>query len=343
MTGISFYDTIFLLVTIYLIDFNVLMKKLRAAVIGIGHLGKEHARIYHSLPDVELVALCDVDKSKAEKAEALGVKFTTDFRELLGSIDIANIATPTVTHFSIARECLNAGVHVLIEKPITSHLEEADELIEISKQRGLTLQVGHLERYNAGLRRIEQIAKNIRFIEVHRLGPFTPRIADCGVVLDMMIHDIDIVLQLVKSEIMSIDAIGINVLTPFEDIANVRIKFKNNAIADLTASRLTPEAQRKIRIFQEDAYISLDYVAQSAQVFRKASLPAALFGGKISREQIDIQKEEPLKAEIEDFARSVARGSSNGKPDVAARDALRVALQILESIKTNAPQPLHVP
>ncbi|MBI4395183.1 MAG: Gfo/Idh/MocA family oxidoreductase [Candidatus Omnitrophica bacterium] len=317
------------------------MKKLRAAVIGIGHLGKEHARVYHGLSNVELVALCDVDKTKAEKAESIGVKFTTDFHDLLDSIDIASVATPTTTHFSIAKEILNAGVHVLIEKPITNRLEEADELIELAKQKNLTLQVGHLERYNAGLRRIEQIARNIRFIEVHRLGPFTPRIADCGVVLDLMIHDIDIVLQLVKSEIESIDAIGINVLTPFEDIANVRIKFKNHAIADLTASRLTPEAQRKIRIFQEDAYISLDYVAQSAQIFRKASLPAALFGGKISREQIDIQKEEPLKAELEDFAHSVTRGSLNGKPDVAARDALKVALQILESIKANAPQPLH--
>ena len=335
------------------------MKKLNAAVIGVGHLGKEHARIYHELEGVELVGLCDSDPSKAEKASALGVDFVTDFRKLLGRIDIASIATPTSTHFQIAQEVLNAGVHVLIEKPITNRLEDADELIEIAKRSNLTLQVGHLERYNAGFRRVEQIAKNIRFLEIHRLGPFTGRIADCGVVLDLMIHDIDIVLQLVKSEIASIDAIGINVLTPYEDIANVRIKFKNNTIADLTASRLTPEAQRKIRIFQEDAYISLDYLAQSAQIFKKANFaaalfggfatklwrtrpdePANLFGGKISREQIDIQKGEPLKAELEDFANSVARGSSHGKPDIAARNALHVALQVLESIKQNAPQPL---
>lgn len=317
------------------------MKKLRAAVIGVGHLGKEHARIYHELPDTELIALADIDGSKAERASGFGVKFTTDFHELLSTIDVASIATPTATHFQIAREVLNAGVHVLIEKPITSRLEDADELIEIAKQKKLTLRVGHLERYNAGFRRIEQIARNIRFLEIHRLGPFTPRITDCGVVLDLMIHDLDIVLQLVKSDIASIDAIGINVLTPFEDIANVRIKFKNNTIADLTASRLTPEVQRKIRIFQEDAYISLDYVAQSAQIFRKASFPAALFGGKISREQIDIQKEEPLKAELEDFVRSVANSTSNGKPDIQAREALRVALQVLESIKENTPQSVH--
>ena len=317
------------------------MKKLRAGVIGVGHLGKEHARIYHGLPEVELVTLCDLDETKAERADALGVKFTSNFRELFGAVDLVSIATPTATHFQIAREVLEAGIHTLIEKPIANRLEEADELIEIAKRRNLTLKVGHLERYNAGFKRVEQIAKNIRFLEIHRLGPFSPRIADCGVVLDLMIHDLDIMLQLVKSEIESIDAIGINVLTSFEDIANVRIKFRNKTIANLTASRLTPEAQRKIRIFQEDAYISLDYVAQSAQIFRKASFPQALFGGKISREQIDIQKEEPLKAELQDFVRSVGSGSLNGKPDVAAREALKVALLVLESIRENTPQPLH--
>ena len=318
------------------------MKKLKVAVIGIGHLGKEHARIYHGLPEVDLVALCDLDPSKAEKANAFGVKFTSDFHDLIGQVDLASIATPTSTHFQIAKEALSAGIHVLIEKPITIRLEDADELIDIAIQKNLTLKVGHLERFNAGFRRVQQIAKNIRFLEIHRLGPFTPRISDCGVVLDLMIHDIDIMLQLVKSEIASIDAIGIHVLTQYEDIANARIKFKNNTIANLTASRLTPEAQRKIRIFQEDAYISLDYAVQMAQIFKKASLPQALFGGKISREQIEIEKGEPLKAELEDFVQSVARGISNGKPDIQAREALRVALQVLESIKENSPQPIHV-
>ncbi len=317
------------------------MKKLRAAVIGVGHLGKEHARIYSQLPNVELVAICDLEAAREERAQALGTSFTTNYKEILGSIDIASISTPTATHYQIAREVLNAGVHALIEKPITSQLGDADELIDIAKGKNLTLKVGHVERYNAGFKRVEQIAKNIRFLEIHRLGPFNPRISDCGVVLDLMIHDLDIVLQLVKSEIASIDAIGIPVLTPFEDIANVRIKFKNQTIANLTASRLTPEAQRKIRIFQEDAYISLDYAAQKGQIFRKASLPQALFGGKISREDIEIQKEEPLKAELEDFVRSVEKGSLNGKPDIQAREALKVALQVLQSIKENAPQPLH--
>ena len=317
------------------------MKKLKAAVIGVGHLGKSHARIYHELPNVDLVALCDINPEQKTQADALGTNFTADYRSVLGQVDIASIVTPTSTHYTIAKDFLNSGVHVLIEKPITSQLDEADELIEISRQKKLILQVGHLERYNAGFRKIERIAKNVRFIEVHRLGPFNPRIKDCGVVLDLMIHDIDIILQLVKSEIESLDAIGINVLTAYEDIANVRIKFKNKAIADITASRLTPEAQRKIRIFQEDAYISLDYVAQSGQIFRKSGFAEALFGGKISREQIDIQKEEPLRAELEDFVKSAERGTPSGKPDLDARNALKVALDILKSIEENAPKPLH--
>lgn len=317
------------------------MKKLKAAVFGAGHLGKEHARIYHGLPEVELIGVADIDPEKEEIAKNLGVAFDTDFRNLLGQIDLASIATPTSVHHQVARETLAAGVHCLVEKPITPRLEEADELIEIARRKNLTLRVGHLERFNAGFRRIEQIARNIRFIEIHRLGPFNARINDCGVVLDLMIHDIDILLQLVKSEIASLDAIGIPVLTPYEDIANVRVKFKNNAIADLTASRLTPERQRKIRIFQEDAYISLDYVTQTAQIFRKAGFAQALFGGKISREEVPIEKEEPLKAEIEHFIRSVRDGSSHGKPDVQAREALRIALEILESIKQNAPKPVH--
>jgi predicted dehydrogenase len=317
------------------------MKKLKVAVIGVGHLGKEHVRIYSELPEAELIAICDVDARKVELAKKHRVSFTTNYREILSQVDAVSIVTPTVTHYEVAKDALSAGVNVLIEKPIAPELGQADELIELARANHLALKVGHLERYNAGFKRIEQIARNIRFIEVHRLGPFNSRIRDCGVVLDLMIHDIDILLQLVDSEIESLDAMGINVLTPFEDIANVRIKFKNKAIADITASRLTPEAQRKIRIFQEDAYISLDYVAQTAQIFKKSGFPAAIFGGKISREDVDIKKEEPLKAELADFVQSVSQGTIAGKPDVQAREALRVALDILDSIRENAPTPLH--
>ncbi len=306
-------------------------KKLKVAVIGIGHLGKEHARIYASLPNVDLIALCDRDKSKEEKARELGTQFTTDFRHLIGKVDAVSVVVPTAYHYEVAKPFMEAGTHVLIEKPITLELGEADELIEIAKQKKLVLQVGHVERHNAGLQKIQKIARNIRFLEIHRLSAFTDRVKDCGVVLDMMIHDIDIVLQLVKSEIAFMDCVGINVLTPHEDIANVRIRFKNGTVADLTASRLTPDKQRKIRIFQEDAYISLDYQAQTAQIFKKGILG-------ITSEKLEIQKGEPLKAELESFVQAVLSGKTDGKVDVEARDALKIGLQIVDDIKKNSPK-----
>lgn len=299
---------------------------LRVGVVGVGHLGKEHARIYSQLPQAKLVGVCDADASKQERSDLLGVPFYTDYRDLIGKVDAVSIATPTSTHYAVAKPFLEKGIHTLIEKPITLNLEEADELIEIARRRNCALQVGHIERHNPGFKRIGEIAKNIRFFEIHRLGPFTGRINDCGVVLDMMIHDLDIVLSLVKSDIESFDAVGINVITPYEDIANVRIRFKNGAVADVTASRLTPEKQRKIRIFQEDAYISLDYESQIAKIFRKEGL-------KILSETIDIQKSEPLKEELSFFLNEIISGRSLGHPDEAARHALRFALEIVEAIQ----------
>lgn len=303
-------------------------KLLKTAVIGIGHLGKEHARIYKSLENTQLVALCDSDPTRKERAELLGVPLLNNYHELIGKVDAVSIATPTFTHYEIAKDFLKAGIHTLIEKPICLKLEEADELLELARKNNCALQVGHVERHNPGFRRIEEIAKNIRFFEIHRLGPFTGRINDCGVVLDLMIHDLDIVLGMMKSEVASFDAVGINVLTPFEDIANVRMKFKNGAVADMTASRMTFERQRKIRIFQEDAYISLDFEAQSAKIIRKT-------GNEISQESIDIQKAEPLKEELSFFLDGIRSGKSLGKPDEGAREALRFALEIVAAIKNN--------
>lgn len=301
---------------------------LKTAVIGVGHLGKEHARIYRELPQSTLVAICDADPSKKQKADELGVSFISDFRELIGKVDAVSIATPTSRHYEVAKEFLAAGIHTLIEKPITLELDEADRLIELSKKNRCALQVGHLERHNPALKRVGEIAKNIRFFEIHRLGPFTGRINDCGVVLDLMIHDLDIVLGLVKSEVESFDAVGINVLTPFEDIANVRIRFRNGAVADLTASRLTPEKQRKIRIFQQDAYVSLDYEAQSGKIFRKLE-------DKITQENVAVEKAEPLKEELKFFLSGIESGESLGRPDQAARDALAFAIDIVNAIKQN--------
>jgi hypothetical protein len=304
---------------------------LKVAVIGTGHLGKEHARIYHGLEEAKLAGVCDQDPSRKDRADALGVPFFENYRDLIGKVDAVSIATPTSTHYAVAKDFLNAGIHTLIEKPITLRLEEADELIEIARRKKLALQVGHIERHNPGFKRLGEIAQNIRFFEIHRLGPYTGRITDCGVVLDLMIHDLDIVLGLVKSEVASFDAIGVKVLTPFEDTANVRIKFRNGAIADITASRLTFEKQRKIRIFQENAYISLDYEAQSAKIIRKD-------GDKLTQESIDIQKSEPLKEELRFFVNEILSGKSLGHPDEAARDALRFALEIVEAIRVNNEQ-----
>ncbi len=301
-------------------------KKLKVGVVGIGHLGKEHARIYRELPEAEVIGLCDKDGAKKEQAKTLDLPFFKNYHDLMGKVDAVSVATPTNTHHAIAKDFLKAGIHTLIEKPMTLSLEQADELIDLSKKQGCSLQVGHIERHNPGYKRIEEIAKNIRFFEIHRLGPFTGRINDCGVVLDLMIHDLDIVMGLVKSEVATFDAVGINVLTPFEDIANVRIKFKNGAVCDLTASRLTPEKQRKIRIFQQDAYISLDYGAQSCKIFRKQ-------GWRITQESIDIQKAEPLREELKFFLAGIAAGESQGKPDQAARDALAFAIQIVHEIQ----------
>ncbi len=302
-----------------------MQKKLLVGVVGIGYLGKIHTRIYNELPEAELVGICDSNLETKIKADEYGVAFFTDYRDLIGKVDAVSIVTPTLTHHSVAKDFLNAGIHTLIEKPITLKLEDADELIEIARKKKLTLQVGHLERHNPGFRRIAEIIQNVGFLEIHRLGPFTGRINDCGVVLDLMIHDLDILLGLIKSPIKSIDAMGIHVLTPFEDIANVRIRFENGAVANLTASRLTFEKQRRLRVFQENGYLSLDYEAQSCKIIRK-------LGDQIEQETIDIQKGEPLKEELRFFINSILDGTGPGNPDTAARDALALAIQIRDSI-----------
>jgi len=303
------------------------MKRIRVGVVGIGHLGKEHARIYSQLEHAELCGICDLDPSKNEKAKELGVPFFPDFRELADQVEAVSVAVPTASHYPVAEYFLSRGIHTLVEKPMTKTLEEADGLITLALKNRCVLRVGHIERFNAGFRAIQKVLRNVRFIEIHRLGPFTPRINDGGVVLDLMIHDIDIVLGLIRSEIESMDSVGINVLTPFEDIANVRLRFKNGCVADLTASRLTPERQRKIRIFQDNAYISLDYGAQTAQIFRKEGL-------SITRDEIDIQKEEPLRNELADFIAIIRSGAGIEHPDVEARQALSLAIQIVDQIKT---------
>jgi len=304
------------------------MKKLRIGVVGLGRLGSLHAEIYSTLKDVELVAVCDIDKSKTEYlGHKLKTKCYTDYKELFKlGIDGVSIVTPTSLHYKIAKAFLNNNIDVLIEKPITKKLSEAEELIEIAKKKNLIIQVGHVERFNSAIEALEKFYSTPRFIEVHRLGPFTPRVKDVGVVLDLMIHDIDIILGLVKSKIKSIDAIGVKILTDHEDIANARIRFENGTICDLTASRVTNDSLRKIRIFQKDSYISIDYMNQEAVISKKVK-------NKIISRNIDIKKEQPLKKELASFVDSVRNRKKPVVSGVEAYNALLVAHKILKRLK----------
>lgn len=302
------------------------MRKIKVAVIGTGQLGNHHTRIYSQLPQVELVGICDIDKARASRIAGLyRTSAYTNYKSLLGQVEAASIAVPTALHYKIAKDFLNARVSILVEKPITTTLFQAQNLLKLANKKQVTLQVGHVERFNAAVRKINSRRKNPYFIECHRLGPFNKRITDVGVVLDLMIHDIDIVLGLIKSRVKKIEAIGIKVLTQHEDIANARIIFQNNAVVNLTASRLTPEAVRKIRIFEKDAYISLDYIKQTAQIYRKS-------GSSINQEAINIKKEEPLKEELEHFIDCVKNKKRPIVSGKEALEALKIALTITKKI-----------
>ena len=302
------------------------MAKLKVAVIGTGVLGSLHAKIYSGLENVELVGICDTDTDKlALVSKELGVEGFKDYHQLLGRIDAASIVVPTKDHYSISKDFLKSGIHLLIEKPITQTVEEADELLSIAKSKNLTLAVGHVERFNAAIEAILKIKGDIKFVECHRLGPFSPRVKDVGVVLDLMIHDIDILLWLIKSPIKSIEAVGVKVLTQHEDIANARIVFENRAVCNITASRVTEKAMRKIRMFQPNAYISLDYIQQDALIYTKKL-------GHIVSRQVDIKKEKPLQKEIASFLNCVRTGKRPLASGEEGKQALSVALEILKKI-----------
>jgi predicted dehydrogenase len=302
------------------------MGKLKIAVVGVGHLGSIHAKIYKENPHCELIAVCDSNPERLNQVCAsLGVTGYTDYKELFPKVDAVSIAVPTVLHHKVAAEFLKAGVHTLVEKPFTLALKEADHLIKISHKHKLILQVGHIERFNSAFAATLKIIKRPKFIECHRLSSFPNRSLDVGAVLDIMIHDIDIVLGLVNSPLKRIDSVGVNVLTKFEDIANARLTFKNGCIANLTASRVSDETMRKIRIFQEDTYISLDYKNAEASVYRKIGL-------QITKENLPIEKEQPLQKELESFIACVIYKTTPLVSGPVAREALAVALEIQKQI-----------
>ncbi len=302
-------------------------QELKAGVIGTGRLGSVHARVYREIPHVRLVGLCDTDITKAATlANDYNVKAFSDYKALIPEVDVVSVATPTNTHFEIAKYAILQKKHVLIEKPITDNLREAKTLIKLARRKKVILQVGHVERFNSAFLATQKLAINPLFIECHRLSPFPNRSLDIGVVFDLMIHDLDILLGLVHSRIKRIDAIGVSVLTQFEDIANVRINFKNGCIANLTASRISDEPMRKIRIFLKDTYISLDYQAQEAFCYKKEKT-------SIVKTPIPIEKDEPIKKEIESFVVCVR---NNKKPVVSgqeAYEALKLATKIRKMIR----------
>jgi predicted dehydrogenase len=304
---------------------------LRLAVIGTGKLGTRHAAMYATLPGVELVGVCDVIEHRAkETAHQCHTRAFKDYRELLGLVDAASIVVPSSHHYAISKDFLENGVHLLIEKPITTTLEDADDLIRTAQEKDAIIQVGHIERFNGAIRKIKEIVKNPRFIECHRLGPYDPRVADVGVTLDLMIHDIDIILDIIHSPIYSVDAVGACILSKTEDIANARIRFQNRSVCDVTASRVTRDVMRKIRIFQDNAYISLDYVKQQAAIYTKN-------GSQIHHQHIDIAKSNSLQEELKDFVDCVRTHKRPLVSGEEGRAALALALQIVRQIHDQSP------
>lgn len=332
---------------------------LKVAVIGVGALGQHHARNYRDIArqgDIEMVGVFDANQEQAQRiATQHGIPVLSTIEEAGAAADALSIVTPTTTHFDIAQRLLNAGKHVLVEKPMTDNSEEATKLVQLAHEKDLVLQVGHVERFNPVLSYLEKAAPKPRFIETHRLSPYPKRSTDIGVVLDLMIHDLDIVLAFVKSPVASVDSVGIPVLSKSEDIANVRLRFENGCVANVTVSRVSPEKMRKIRVFSagdQPAYISLDYQAQEGFLYRlgqadeqESSLLKKLFhakdsaivsefaGKKIVREPVPIEKDEPLKLELQHFVQCVREKLTPLVSGASAKQALDLAFEITEQIR----------
>jgi predicted dehydrogenase len=340
--------------------------KIRVAVLGTGALGQNHVRIYSELAaagQLELAGIYDANADTARKIAAKhNARLFNSIAEAAAASDALNIVTPTITHFDIAKPLLAQGRHVLVEKPMTDNTAQAAELVQLAQEHNCVLQVGHVERFNPIFKYLETAAPEPRFIECHRLSPYPARSTDIGVVLDLMIHDLDVVLAFVKSPVTSVDAVGIPVLSRSEDIANARLRFANGCVANLTASRVSPERMRKIRVFSGGAttpsYISLDYRAQEGFIYRiaregeresstlKKMLVAKLgvgkdsaivseFGGKrIVREPVPIAKDEPLKLELQHFVNCVREKQTPMVSGESAKRALDLAFEITRQIQS---------
>ncbi len=307
------------------------MKKLRVGVIGTGYLGKFHAEKYANMETAELVGVVDTNQKQAvEIAKKHGVKAFFSPEEILGKVDAVSIVVPTPLHYQVSRIFLEHDVDVLIEKPITTTLKEADSLIDLAESRGLIIQVGHLERFNPAVIALEDVLKTPMFIESHRLSIFQPRGTDVDVVLDLMIHDIDIILNLVKSEITSIQAAGIPVITKHGDIANARLEFASGCVANVTASRISLKNERKLRLFQRDAYISVDFANREITMIRQDGKAKDSIIPGMDINSRCFTKSDALLAELVSFVQSVRNRISPEVTGKMGRDALQVALSIVE-------------
>jgi len=331
----------------------------RVAVLGAGSLGKEHARVYSELAAAGRLVLAGVHDIQPESARRVAEKHRIPVLESVAAAaaasDALSVVTPTTTHFELARDLLRQGKHVLVEKPMTENAAQAAELVQLARQQRCVLQVGHVERFNPVFKYLESVATEPRFIETHRLSPYPARSTDIGVVLDLMIHDLDVVLAFVKSPVSSVDAVGIPVLSASEDIANARLRFANGCVANLTVSRVSPERMRKIRVFSGGAatsYISLDYRAQEGFIYRiarsdeeessllkkllhaKDSAIVSEYGGKrIVREPVPIAKEEPLKLELQHFVECIRARQTPMVSGESAKEALDLAFEITRQIQ----------
>jgi predicted dehydrogenase len=318
---------------------------MKAGVLGVGSLGFHHARILREVAGAEMAGVYDDDAARLEKVAAeLGVRAFRSRDELLESVDAAVIAVPTTAHAEVALAAIDAGVHLLIEKPIAHTLEEAEAIVDAAAAKKLVVATGHVERFNGALRACEPYLDDPRFIESHRLAPFNPRGTDVAVVLDLMIHDIDLVLSLAGRAVEGVDAVGVPVLTPGADIANARISFDGGAVANITASRVSFERMRKIRFFQQSGYMSLDLAAGTGEFLRLkpgARMPEGEVGvaalmGLVERIELKGDGAEPLRAELEAWVAAVRGEAPLVVSGEAGRDALRVALQIMERIEQHA-------
>ncbi len=309
------------------------MEKLKVGVVGVGYFGQFHAEKYSKIENVELVGVADTDESRArEIAKRYRTQPFLRYADLFQKVQAVTIAVPTPFHYSLARQCFLQGIDVLLEKPISRSLEEADELIRLSESKGLIFQVGHLERFNGALSAIEGKVQRPRFIECHRLGPFSRRGTDVDVVLDLMVHDLDILLSLVGAKVKEFQAIGIPVLTHTSDIANARIEFENGCTADLTASRVSEEKIRKSRIFQADGIFSIDYILQALSFSRKTAPLGREERPEMVTEEVPVKRVDLLETEIRSFLESVRNRKRPRVSGPDGRQALDLALRIIRKI-----------